>query len=91
MTGEIGIERPPGYSDEEWEAYQKGAQRMLELAGSFLLTMAGDVDGQSMPPPDAADGADADEEEYPDTCECGMELVYEMGEDEPTCPNCDLL
>lgn len=90
MTEEMGLERPPGYSDDEWEAYQEGAQRMLEHAGSFLLTMAGNAgpDGPSMPPPGAADDED---EEYPDTCECGMDLVYEMGEGEGRCPNCDLL
>jgi len=101
---EPGIERPPGYSEEEWEAYQEGAQQMLELAGSFLLSMAGDVGGDGVeegptPPPEAADAgvnseddAGENDEEHPETCpDCGMDLVYEMGRSEGACPNCDLL
>lgn len=94
---EPGLERPDGYSDEEWAAYQEGAQQMLELAGSFLLSMAGNVDGGSDPRRPVGDGDDGDDvgedgdDDYPDTCECGRELVYEMGDEEGKCPNCDLL
>jgi len=92
-----GLERPDGYSDEEWAAYQEGAQQMLELAGSFLLSMAGNVDGGGDPPAPVGAGDDGDdvgeddEDDYPETCECGRELVYQMGEEEGQCPNCDLL
>lgn len=79
---EVGFERPDGYSDEEWEAYQAGAQAMLELAGSMLLSMAGDLEARQ------------DEAAGPETCDdCGMELLDErqMGQEERICPNCDLL
>jgi len=79
---EVGFTRPDGYSDEEWAAYREGAQAMLELAGSMLLGMAGDLETRE------------GEDEGPPTCEdCGMELLDErqMGQEEPICPNCDLL
>jgi len=79
---QIGFERPDGYTDEEWEAYRAGAQAMLELTGSMLLGMAADLEN--------VDG----EAEGPPTCDdCGMELLDErqMGQEEPICPNCDLL
>jgi len=102
-----GLERPDGYSEEEWEAYQEGAQKMLELAGSFLLSMAGDVGGDGSgdrdhPTPPSAETADAgvgsktdageDDDDHPENCpDCGMELVYEIGTETGDCPNCDLL
>jgi len=83
---EIGIERPEGYTDEEWEAYKAGAAAMMDFCGQWLRQMAvnlSDVEEKIETP---------DEDEHPETCEeCGMELVYQMGEEEGQCPNCDLL
>lgn len=84
---EVGFERPDGYSEDEWEAYRAGAQAMLELSGSMLLGMAADVEK-------GGPGGGGGEDEGPPTCDdCGMELLDErqMGQEEPICPNCDLL
>jgi hypothetical protein len=87
---DLGLSRPPGYSDAEWAAYQDGAQRMLELAGSFLLSMAGDVDGGHPPP-------QTDGETATDAVGAGVDTTTDAGDgtdrdaDLPeTCPDCGM-
>lgn len=94
----VGIERPEGFTDDEWEAYKAGAAAMMEFCGQMLLSMGGEMSAQiDAGADDRASTAgdvdgDVDVDDLPEECpDCSMELVYSMGKEEGDCPNCDLL
>lgn len=89
----VAVERPDGYSDEEWAAYRAGGAAMMQFCGRMLLSMGADIESQLEDVPETQPAEDdEDEDDPPEKCpECGRKLVYQMGEPEGECPNCDLL
>lgn len=88
------VSRPDHYSDEEWRAYKAGAAAAATYFANMTVSVAEAMQSQTAGE-DAPEPADADEDEggddegYDTKCECGRDLVYEVGSSDGYCPRCD--
>lgn len=76
MMDGFELERPEGYSDEEWDAYLEGA----EDAANFFQHMAVHYASSAGEPEEQDDGVCG---------ECGAQKIKALGREEKFCPECE--
>lgn len=86
---DLEIDVPEEFDDE---SYRAGAKAAFSLVASSSMQFSEAIDAPDTPDSTPQSGGDAGSggEDGPGTCpECGRDRVYEMGREDPVCPDCD--